>query len=160
MAEKITDEKHGKISNILPEIRTVWIKDEIGVTYELNWRQKPEVVDDLMKKQKIGYRVKITLVKDMNEEKPKFWITNCQFDEDYKKRKSAYAQSPEEQKLVLLQSCMRSGAMVFDGILKVYTPKPIGNDNDVEKLFNAMMDKIVARAVKDAATLQAEAKKP
>jgi hypothetical protein len=159
MAEKITDEKIGKISSINYDKRIVWVKDEIGVTYELKWRQKPEVIDDLMRKQKAGYRVKITLVKDMNEETPAFWITNCQFDEDYKKRKSAYAQSPEEQKLVLLQSCMRSGAMVFDGILKVYVPKPIGNDNDVEKLFNAMMDKIVARAVKDAATLQAEAKK-
>lgn len=159
MAEKIIHEVIGVITGIDYEKRIVKVKELPGaVLFELKWREKPEVVDDLMRKQKPGFRVKVTTMKDMNEDTPAFWITNCVFDEDYKKHKSAYAQSPEEQKLVLLQSSMRTGAMVFAAMLGM--PNVVADKEEpLVKTFDGIMNKIVARAIEDAATLQAEAKK-
>jgi hypothetical protein len=155
MAEKIIHEVRGVITGIDYEKRIVKVKELPGaVLFELKWREKPEVVDDLMRKQKPGFRVKVTTTKDMNEDVPQFWITNCTFDEDYKKSRSAYAQSPEEQKLVLLQSNFRTGAMVFTALLNAYAPRiPGQTQQDVAVIFNTAMDHIRARAIADAVIL-------
>lgn len=158
MQERITVETIGKISNIDYPKRIMWVKDSVGVTFELKWRAKPEVVDEICRKQKTGYRVKVTTVKDPNEEDAKFWITNCVFDDSYKKDKSVYA-DPTEQKLILLQSCMRTGATVFAamiGMENVVADK----SEPLATTFDAIMNKIRDRAIADAAALQAEAKKP
>lgn len=154
----ITDEKKGKITSINYDKRIVWLKDEYAVTYELKWRAKPEVIDDLMRKQKQGFRVKIIVTKDLTEDVPQFWITNCVFDDSYKKSKGAYAQSPEEQKLILLQSCQRTGAMVFAAMLGM--PNVVADkEESLAKTFDGIMNKIKERAIADAAAFQAEAKK-
>jgi hypothetical protein len=158
MAEKITVDTIGKITSINYDKRIMWVKDSLGVTFELKWRAKPEVVDDICKKQKSGYRVKVTTVKDPNEEDAKFWITNCVFDDSYKKDKRSYAPSPEEQKLILLQSCQRSGAIVFSAILGM--PNIVASkEEELGTTFDAIMNKIKNRAIADAAAFQEEAKK-
>lgn len=158
MQEQITVETIGKISSIDLLRRIMWVKDSVGVTFELKWRVKPEVVDEICQKQKAGYRVRVTTVKDPNEADAKFWITNCVFDDSYKKNKSAYT-DPTEQKAILLQSCMRTGATVFAAMLGM--PNVVADKEEpLVTTFDAIMNKIVARAIQDATTLQAEAKKP
>jgi hypothetical protein len=136
----------------------MWVKENnTAVTFELKWRAKPEVVDDLCKKQKEGFRVKVTSTKDPAEEDAKFWISNVQFDDSYKKRKGAYTPSPEEQKLILLQSCQRSGAIVFAAILRNQNILIPGNN--LEKFYGEVMIEIRKQAIADADAFQTEAKK-
>jgi hypothetical protein len=159
MTEKITHIVLGRISAINNDKRIMWVKEnDSAVTFELKWRVKPEVVDDLCQKQKAGYRVKVTTTKDPTEENPQFWISNVEFDDSYKKRKGAYAPSPEEQKLILLQSCQRSGAIVFAAMLGM--PNVVADkEEQISKTYDAIMNKLRERAIADAAAFQEEAKK-
>jgi hypothetical protein len=154
----------GKITNIDFQTQTMLVKDREGVSWTLKWRSKPEVVDDLCRKQKPGFRVKVTTIKNPNEENAKFWISNVQYDDSYKQRKG-YSSSPEEQKLILLQSCLRTGAQVWCEVLNTYAPEIFfgqdvpADEKEVGRIFEASMDTIMERAKRDAATLLAEAKK-
>jgi hypothetical protein len=159
MTKIVEFETKGKISTIDYDKSITVVKDSTGISYPLKW--KP-VLDDLMRKQKPGFRVKVTAEKDVDEPDPQFWIKNCVFDDTYKKDKSAYASSPEEKKEILLQSCMRTGAMVYVALIETY--KPIVNAGtspsiDIDTIFGSMMDKIRTRAFLDAAEVQKEAKR-
>lgn len=164
MEDKIEVVVTGKIVGMDYHNRKMLVKDSEAVTFELKWREKPEVVDDLCKKQKVGYRVKVVTVKNPNEDNAQFWITNVQYDDSYKQRKG-YATSPEEQKLILLQSCFRTGAQVFGDLLRVYAPSVLDNDGgypekvDLGKIYESSMNTIMERAKRDAANLLAEAKR-
>jgi hypothetical protein len=157
MTKIVEFETKGKISTIDYAKSITVVKDSEGISYPLKW--KP-VLDDLMRKQKPGFRVKVTAEKDMDEPEPQFWIKNCVFDDTYKKDKSAYASSPEEKKEILLQSCMRTGAMVYVALVETYKPK-VGDtpEVDLNLIYDSMMDKIRTRAFLDAAEVQKEAKK-
>jgi hypothetical protein len=158
MTKIVEFETKGKISTIDYAKSITVVKDSAGISYPLKW--KP-VLDDLMRKQKPGFRVKVTAEKDMDEPEPQFWIKNCVFDDTYKKDKSAYASSPEEKKEILLQSCMRTGAMVYVALIETYKPSIVGTPPpfDIDVFFGVTMDKIRTRAFVDAAEVQKEAKK-
>jgi hypothetical protein len=159
MTKIVEFETKGKISTIDYAKSITVVKDSSGISYPLKWRP---ILDDLMRKQKPGFRVKVTAEKDMDEPEPQFWIKNCVFDDTYKKDKTAYASSPEEKKEILLQSCMRTGAMMYIAMLETYKPViDMGKTPVVDfvGLFNTMMDTIRARAFVDATEIQKEAKK-
>ncbi|MCK9594002.1 MAG: hypothetical protein M0Q91_18530, partial [Methanoregula sp.] len=119
MTKIVEFETKGKIITIDYGNNMTVVKGNDGISYPLKWRP---ILDDLMRKQKPGFRVKVTAEKDMDEPEPQFWIKNCVFDDTYKKEKTAYASSPEEKKEILLQSCMRTGAMMYIAMLETYKP--------------------------------------
>jgi hypothetical protein len=157
MTKIVEFETKGKITTIDYGNNMAVVKGNDGITYPLKWRP---ILDDLMRKQKPGFRVKVTAEKDMDEPEPQFWIKNCVFDDTYKKDKTAYASSPEEKKEILLQSCMRTGAMIYVALIETYKPLITGTPAlDMDQIWGSIMDKIRARAFVDAAEIQKEAKK-
>lgn len=141
MEQAKVQEIRGAISSIDVANRKMLVKDGY-ITYPFKWTAELDVTCG---KQKPGWRVVVQYFKD---EEGGGTIKSIKYDEEYQKAKDKAA--AVEQRLILLQSCLRTGASVYA------VTNPIGTEGDT---FDDAMDKIVARAVKDAATLLAEARK-
>lgn len=146
---KVKATVRGKVVSIDRDKRTMLVRDntnpQFPQDYALKWLA---VMDDVCNKEKIGNRVLIETITDMTLPDPQPYITSVKFDESYKKDKSTAYADPNSD-LILLQSCLRTGATVLG-----YTVLP-GEENG----FAETMDLLIARAVKDAKTLKQEAKK-
>lgn len=131
----------GAVTNVDPAKRQMIIKDENYITYPLRWT--PEL-DVICAKQKPGWRVVVEVVK---EEAGGGVIKSIKYDEEFQKKKDRA--TIVEQKLILLQSCLRTAASVY----------AVTNPLDSHTKFDDAMDLIISRAIKDSATLLAEARK-
>jgi len=132
-------EIRGTISTVDLGKRTMLVKDDY-ITYPLKWTAELDVV---CQKQKPGWHVVVRFVK---EEAGGGVIKEIKFDEEYQKKRERSERA--EQKLILLQSCFRTGSTIY-GVTNIGS----------EESFDVAMDKIRARAILDAEFLLAEAKK-
>jgi len=161
--KKATSTITGKIVDINYDKRAMLVRgndEKNPAEYPLKWAP---VMDDVCRKEKVGHRVEIETVTDMTQEDPQPYIMLVKFDKNYRKgNQNTYAQSADTGNEILLQSCFRTGAEVLActwPVLSDDDPDDDGKPVTTESVFNKRMDILMARAIKDAKTIKAEAKK-
>jgi len=148
----------GKIINIDHDKRAMLVRsnDQQPTDYPLKWEA---VMDDVCGKEKPGHRVSIVVETDCSQENPQPYIVSLKFDESFRKKQNAYADPNGD--IILLQSCFRTGAEVLATVWIVPVEPEPGEtvQESMKNAFDARMDMLIERAIRDAKTLKGEAKK-
>lgn len=148
----------GKIVNIDYDKRAMLVRSNYDqpTEYPLKWEA---VMDDVCNKEKVGHRVSIVVETDCTKEDPQPYIVSLKFDESYRKKPTTYADPNSD--IILLQSCFRTGAEVLATVWVVPVEPEPGESvqESMKAAFNARMDMLIERAIRDAKTLKQEAKK-
>jgi len=137
----------GQIVSINHEKRGVAIKDKAGDTHPFYWSENVKMVNNKGEELKQWWFIKVIAEKAKDDT---WWITSqgyFQRPADWPTsggRKPTGQYQPRNERLIVLQSCAKLAADVY-AITNLTTVQP--------EDFDAAMDLIIARAIKDCETL-------